>query len=264
MSESSTRRELRRALPRLRQALAARRPAAPSPITNPDYDRVYHYHVRKTAGTSLNAAFWALGGLDLKAMRSSDSVFGRGLHYVRNDRGLITAGDYFFANSHLPAYRVTLPPRTFAVTILRDPSARAVSYYRYLRWAASDAGGSRDPAIRWVREEAEVLGEDFTAFLWRVPERALLAQLSQFSERMDPAEAAAAVLGCDAVCFTETFAADLKELGEVLGIDLVEGHERRFGEEVALAEDERAALRERLAPEYEMLAMVRAGLAATA
>ena len=30
-------------------------------------DRVYHIHLRKTAGTSINAAFWSLAGIDLKS-----------------------------------------------------------------------------------------------------------------------------------------------------------------------------------------------------
>ena len=72
--------------------------------------RVYHFHVRKTAGTSLNSAFWALGGFDLGAISDRQAVEGNGLRFVRGNRRLIEEGDYFFANSHLPAHELRLPP----------------------------------------------------------------------------------------------------------------------------------------------------------
>jgi len=249
---------------------------------NPDYERVYHYHIRKTAGTSLNAAFWALAGLDLDQMSDRSAVEGNGLKLVRGNAELIAKGDYFFANSHQPAYRLSLPPATFTVTILRDPAARAISYYRYLLWARGDGAarekepfidnvlaesafldrGARSPLARLGRRRRGEVG--FAEFLERVPAEHLLTQLQMFSERLDPTEAAERVLACSAVCFTETFPEDLRRLALVLGLELEQRRERSFGEPVSLTEAERDLLRERLAPEYAMVDRVRAGLASRA
>jgi Sulfotransferase family len=249
---------------------------------NPDYERVYHYHIRKTAGTSLNAAFWALAGLDLREISDRSEVEGNGLKLVRGNVELIEKGDYLFANSHQPAYRLRLPPATFTVTILRDPVSRVISYYRYLLWARSDsAAGEEEPFIGEVLAESAFLdgarsplarlrrrppGREvsFGEFLERVPPHRLLTQLHMFSERLDPAEAAERTMACSAVCFTETFAADLKRLALRLQLDLEEKRERSFGEEVELADDELALLHERLAPEQAMIDRVRAGLASRA
>lgn len=244
---------------------------------NPAYKRVYHYHVRKTAGTSLNAAFWALAGLDLRAMADRQVAEGNGLRVVRGNPRLIAEGDYFFANSHQPAHALRLPPATFTVTILRDPAARAISYYGYLLWARSgEASRDREPFLDEVLAESAFLDGGrrgflarlaprrrevaFRDFLDRVPPSHLLTQLQMFSERMDPAEAAENALACSAVCFTETFPEDLKALAGELQLDLEEKRERRFGEKAVLTEDELGLLRERLAPEYAMIDRVREGL----
>jgi peptidoglycan/xylan/chitin deacetylase (PgdA/CDA1 family) len=232
---------------------------------NGEYDRVYHHHVRKTAGTSLNAAFWALGGLDLHSMGKSRDVTSNGLRFVRFDPELIASGEYFFANSHLPAYRLELPPRTFTVTILRDPVARVVSLYRYLVWVRANPGARQaEPMIDSLQREAAALEGGLLASIDRAPPEYLLRQLSMFSERMDPLEAAENVLGCDAVCFTETFPEDLEAVSRALGLELRELHERRFGAQVSPTEEERDRLLDRLAPEYAMIDCVRREIGARA
>jgi hypothetical protein len=238
---------------------------------NPDFERVYHFHVRKTAGTSLNSAFWALGGLDLRAVSDSQAIEGKGLRFVRGNPRLIEAGDYFYANSHLPAYELRLPPATYTITILRDPAARAISYYRYLLWARSDpAAGEVEPFIDEVLAEGSFLDRrlsmrrgrhGFRDFIDRVPASHLLTQLHMFSARFDPGEAAERALSCSAVCFTETFVEDLGRVAEELRLPLAEKRERSFGEKVEPSEEERELLRERLAPEYAMIDRVRQGLA---
>jgi len=236
---------------------------------NPDYERVYHFHVRKTAGTSLNAAFWALGGLDLRAVAGDQAIEGNGLKFVRGDKRLIEEGDYFFANSHRPAHELRLPPATYTITILRDPAARVISYYRYLLWARSNRKARREePFIDDVVAESSFLGRrlslrrraGFRDFLERVPEERLLTQLQMFSARRDPVEAAANALACSATCFTETYPEDLRRVAAELRLDLGEKRERSFGEKVELSDEEQALLRERLAPEYAMVERVREGV----
>ncbi len=249
---------------------AARGMAATAKVSAVDYKRVYHFHVRKTAGTSLNSAFWALGGLDLRAVSNNQVIEGNGLKFVRGNQRLIEKGDYFFANSHQPAYELRLPPGTYTITILRDPAARVISYYRYLLWARSNrAAREAEPFIDDVVAESSFLDRrvslrrreiTFRDFLERVPTERLLTQLHMFSERLDPSEAAENALACSATCFTETYAEDLKRVAAELQLDLSEKKERSFGEKVDLSDDERALLRERLAPEYAMIERVREGL----
>jgi hypothetical protein len=267
--------------------------------------RIYHFHVRKTAGSSLDAAFYALGGLEGLSVHNQSSrgtTVGNGLAFVGANKPLIEGGDYFYGTSHFPAWWLDIPPGTFTVTILRDPVSRAISYYRYLLWARRNptavetepyikeildeavyfdgglASTSKALTMRTLRQERTAIQtfgplaylrrldprrweSEFRNFVTRVPPRSLLTQLHMFSERFDPVEAAERILACSAVCFTETFSEDLAQLGQTLGLELGEHSERRFGERVELDEPEREMLRECLAPEYEMLEPVRAGLA---
>lgn len=126
---------------------------------NPAYQRVYHFHVRKTAGTSLNAAFWALGGIESTEMGPTvDVITGNGLKFVRGNPSLVAGGDYFFASTHWLQRQVQLPPETFTVTILRDPVTRVLSYLRYLQWVmAAPESDIAEPFAKDVRAEGRFM-----------------------------------------------------------------------------------------------------------
>ncbi len=225
------------------------------------YRRVFHYHVRKTAGTSLNAAFWALGGLELAGF-GEPCCARRGEHvFVRHDPALIERGQYLFANGHHSAHTLNLPDATFTVTILRDPIQRLLSYYRYLRFVRDDpAASAREPYGELMREEIESLGADFCDFLGRVPKPHLLAQLHMFSRTYDVAEATERVLSCSAVLFTETYAQDLARLADRLGLVLPVLYKRRFGEPFKPGVRALKHARGLLADELDFVAAVSRGL----
>jgi hypothetical protein len=225
---------------------------------NGQYERVHHYHVRKSGGTSLNAAFWALGGLNLASIGRAVRFEGRGFVFVRHDPRLISTGDYLFSNAHRPAYTLELPVRTFTVTILRDPVRRIISYYRYLLWAkAHPRAYLVEPYLDSLQRETEWLGDSFRDFLDRVPQAYLLHQLHMFSATYDVAEATGRIEACDAVCWTETYAADLQRLSAALCLPLEERNERAFAPQLNIAAADRERAREMLEPEYELVRAVR-------
>ena len=227
----------------------------PSPL--PDGSRrIYLFHVRKTAGTSLARSFLALGGEDPTAVerRIYSSLLSRtrsGRYVVTCGRGTVQQEDYFFGWSHQAGHRVRLPSRTFTIALLRDPVARALSYYRYL--VAGDAT-QHDMVWRVQDNERALAGESFSDFLKNVPAELLLNQLYMFSRRFDASEAVERILECSAIMTTETYERDLHHLASTLGLALEYRRDRVTAfAKAPVEEKELAALRDRLAAEYEML-----------
>lgn len=224
-------------------------------------ERVYCFHVRKTGGTSLNLSFLALGGEDpLEVQRRIENS---SLHrttsgqyaFVAHQRALLNQGRYFYGWSHLPAHRISLPPRTFTVTILRDPVERVVSYYSYLR--EGDAPGMAFPVGGLERA---LTTRGFDAFLDVLPKTHLLAQLFMFSRTMDPAAAVERALGCSKVMFTDAYESGLSSLGETLSLSLDSRRDRATKVVTTLSAPERDRLRQLLDPEYQMLDQLRTRL----
>jgi len=222
--------------------------------------RVYLHHVRKTAGTSLFLSFLALGGEDpmdvwrrLAASRLQRTFSGP-YSFASNDRTVLAEGAYFFGRSHRPATDQPLPSRTFTVTILRDPVARVHSYYDYL--VAGDAPDMPGQVAGWERRHA---ADGFDAFLDRVPVGGLLTQLAMFSDRLEVAEAVDRIAACSSVFFTEDFADGLAHLGTRLDLPLTARRVRVTEKRSLLSERQTERLRDRLEPEYELLAALERG-----
>lgn len=224
------------------------------------YRRVYCHHVRKTAGTSLWMSFMALAGEDpmdvwrrITSSRLQRTVTGSypiasGLERV------IAEGAYLFARSHRPSYEQALPPKTFTVTVLRDPVRRLHSYYDYL--VAGDDPHS--PGQVAPRERRLVVG-GFDQFLDRVPRQDLLNQVAMFSAHLDPSEAADRIAACSSVFFTEGFATGLGDLATRLHLPLAVHQARVTGARSTLSDSQEDRLRTLLAPEYALLERLAAG-----
>lgn len=251
-------------LPRIRHALRTLRPAfRPTPrphhplsIATGD-DRIYHIHLRKTGGTSLNHIFLGVGAADPDAAyqelstRRSHCCEWNGFRYAGWNLARIMEGDYFYAFSHAPAWQLHLPERTFTVTCFRDPVARVLSHYWMLRNYAEDA-----TAHPCMRTEARWLGACFEDFLERIPAEHLKAQLWAFSSSFEVSEALDRVRHVSHVMFTEDFAAGLQRLEQRLAVRLPYRHCRtsRRGDVPSAA---LAKLRVMLADEYDFLSAVR-------
>ena len=221
------------------------------------FRRAYHFHVRKTGGTSLNRSFLGLGGEDpasvhwrirgaLHATRSNGRV------YVAHDAPLLERGYYTYGWHHAPAWTLTLPPETFTITVLRDPiSPRAVALplpprpRRRRRSAVSSRGGAR----------ARAAG-GFESFVRSTPTVDLLNQVHMFSPRLDPAEAAEAVRHCSAWFMTEDLGQGVDRLNQSLGLDLKHRWDRRSRTDDGLRVQHGDLLRTVLAPEYELLQLL--------
>jgi len=222
------------------------------------FKRVYHHHVRKTGGTSLNRAFLGLGGEDparvhwrmrgaLHATRSN------GLVFVAHDTPLLERGDYTYGWHHAPAWSLTLPPGTFTVTVLRDPISRVLSLFRYLL----DPDADKDQPFRAGKEERLRAAQGFESFVRATPAEDLLNQIYMFSARLNPDEAADGVRRCSAWFMTEHLNRGIDDLNKRLRVDLAHRWDRRSRPDDRLRDEYADLLRSVLAPEYEFLRLLR-------
>jgi hypothetical protein len=217
--------------------------------------RVYYYHIRKTAGTSLGFSFFALGGEDPVEVRRRISE-GRLRRTVSGPyafasfrREVLAEGAYFFGRSHRCYDDQPLPEGTFTVTVLRDPADRVHSYYDYLV-----AGNEPGLPGRLSGHERRVALGGFDAFLDRVPDRHLLNQVATFSKRLDVGEAADRIASCSSVLVSSDFVRGLADLGRRLDLPLTEHRARVTTTRSSLTDGQWDRLHARLEPEYELIA----------
>jgi Sulfotransferase family len=215
------------------------------------FRRIYHFHIRKTGGTSLNHLFLSLGG------RAGAEVYAETCRepyrpVVVNDKvflgwnqPLIERGHYYYAYSHMPYHRLTLPPQTFTFTCLRDPATRVISLYTMIL-------GYRDEPAPDRRKQRQLLwlGNGFSDFLLNLPPEELLNQIFMFSRALDRSEAFDNIASCSHYILTEGFSAGIQGLADKLQLALEPIHIRRSPVRPELGSLELEQLREKLEPEY--------------
>ena len=219
--------------------------------------RVYHYHIRKTGGTSINHAFLSLLSRDSKAVylalakkkKISFDVFS----IIGWNKSMINSGKYLYAFSHEPYHEIIDFQNTFTFTCFRDPCARVISHYRML--LEMQASNSTHPCMR---TEAPWLGRSFEDFLSLIPKEHLLNQLWMFSSSFSISEACHNISNLNCVLYTENIADGIRQLANKTGLPLQARHDRKTSHEFVPSDFDLENLRDRLEPEYQMLNRVRA------
>ena len=225
------------------------------------YKRFYHYHCRKTAGTSLAKIFMSIAGRDggqlfVDLGRQSDRpMIDDDLVFVGWNKPLIEQGDYFFGFSHFPFDEVNVPDGTFRFTSFREPADRVFSHYRMLLDFAKQKVPHPCFAV-----EGQWLGDSFDEFLERIPKEHLLNQLFMFSNTFDVNQAVNRILELDFCFFVEQFRESLNAFNRKTSLSLFHRHDRRTDHQHELTKQQRAKLRAVLDDEYRMLEKVQSGL----
>lgn len=221
------------------------------------YKRIYQYHVRKAAGTSIDHMFMSLSGKDgvdvyTKLTQSPTlRIIEDGKVFVVWSKRLIEEGNYFYASSHLPKHQIALPERTFTITSLRDPVSRVISHYKMLLHFKTN-----NIPHACMENEGPWLGESFDDFLDNIPPEHLLNQLYMFSESFDPDEAYDAVTRCSHFLFVDDFGRGIEQLSKKLDLDLKPRHTRKSQSEINIDSRALEKLKMKLEPEiiwYESL-----------
>ncbi len=189
------------------------------------YERIYFFHIRKTAGTSLNNMICHYSSGDaslfdrLSKKQNHRLIAGNGRIYVGWNQHLLEQENYYYGFSHIPKHFLKLPDKTFTITILRDPASRVISHYKMLLEQSRNKRWRPVHLLHYFNEQ-KWLGRSFSDFLDNIPRTHLLNQLYTFSSRYDIDEAYDNILKCSYFFFTEDFDSGVANLSKILQFDM--------------------------------------------
>ena len=222
-----------------------------------DYKRIYHYHIRKAAGTALNYSFLESGGecpswIFEGLVKHRTIVSENGRVFVGWNKWMIEKGYYFFAFSHLPKHKLTLPEGTFKLTVFRDPVERLFSHYRMIK--SFEERGIRHP---FLKKEANWVRGGFEGFLEQTPREHLCRQLYMFSENRSVVEALGELSKLNYWFFSDNYQEGIANLSCYLGIELKQKRENVSESSLVISTSEREAAKKVLADEYRFIEQAR-------
>ena len=180
-----------------------------------DYNSIYHVHIRKSAGSSINNLFYLKGHTSLKEIYREPIYIKKGYVYVQHNKELIEKGMYYYASSHFPLWDLKLDPDTFTFTILRDPVDRLISLYKYYCWVAQvdpNEGMKSDPSYQTLIKQERLLNKSFREFVGELSNKYLHAQLYTFDKDLNMDSALKRLSKVNRVYFFEDIGAAINEL----------------------------------------------------
>ena len=155
-------------------------------INNTRYSRIYHFHIRKCGGTSLNTAFSKFpngnsNNYQIVASQNENKAIFNNFPIVGWNLRHLKRGDFWYGFSHIEFERIfPLKKNTFTFSFLRDPIDRLLSHYNMIKdW---EINNSSHPAFE---KEGRWLGNSFSEFLEKIPKQHLQNQLFMFSNNFD-------------------------------------------------------------------------------
>ena len=223
---------------------------------------VYHIHIRKTAGSTINLAFLSETGLkdgeqiyNKLAKKRNHRVISENKVFVGWNTYLIKKGQYSYAFSHTPLHQLYLPQNAFLFTILRDPVKRVISHYNMLKYYK--ANKIDHPCMK---REAKWLGNSFDEFINNMPKEHLLNQLYMFSENYNLDEAIHELLNLDQILFTEDIESGINSLSKRLNWDLPISNQKKYNHKEKISATEVDRLQGILHKEYKLIDRIKESL----
>ena len=216
---------------------------------------IYHVHIRKTAGTTINFAFLSNANQDnvetfygeLSKKRNQRMVSNSKVFVGWNDT-LLNEGNYSYGFSHTPLHALNLPTNIFKFTCLRDPVKRVISHYNMLMHFQKNK--INHPCMK---TEGKWLGNSILDFVSLSPKYAMLNQLYMFSKRFDINEASDELSKLDCIMFTEKLSEGLKRLEKSTGWLLPISNQKKYNHKELISQDQMQKIKELLKPEYTLL-----------
>ena len=223
---------------------------------------IYHVHIRKTAGTSINLSFFNNYTEEDPNSFYQRLVAKNNSRLIKNNKvivgwnqSFVNRGKFNYAFSHIPFHQLNLKPHIFKFTCLRDPIKRFLSHYNMLMYYQH-----HEPNHKILKGEGHWLGNSFGDFLKNIPMHHIKNQLHMFSSQLDRAEAFDNIMQLDHIMFTENFADDLKTLEKKLNLQLPVLRSKSYGYKADIPESSLSRLREILDDEYLLLEKIRSCL----
>ena len=184
-------------------------------------DRVYHIHIRKSAGSSLNNVFFMQAGLSLQEFWREPVYVKNGMVFVQHQKEPIIQGNYYYASSHYPIWELNLKPNTFTYCILRDPIDRLVSLYKYYCWVAQvdeKTGYAKDPSYYVLLAQKNLLNKTFSDFVKELSPKYLSNQLFIFDKDLNAEKAIALLATVNKVYFFDMLDFAITDLTATLNL----------------------------------------------
>lgn len=224
------------------------------------YKRIYHVHIRKCGGTSVNMMFLQQFAGEVGAQEAYDALSNApdhravvsGIPVVGWNQRLIERGAFGFGFSHIPFHELTLPRDTYSFLLLRDPASRVISHYAMLRSFIEQS--IAHPCLETEGYWAE---NGFDAFLEHMPRAHLERQLYMLDPDFDLDRALWRLSTISNVKMLPNLDRLVAEINDEFQLDLAPIHTRKAANPFRPDEGQRQRLEGRLENEYRFLEKAR-------
>lgn len=183
--------------------------------------KIYHFHLMKTGGTSLNDGIISSHYKDTMNWHSdmykypdcriiTDKKIFVSFNYL-----LIHLGLFHYGFSHRPYHQTRLPKGTYSITCIRDPLLRNYSRYKHIKKNINEKNFQAHTA-----SELNAAEGSFGNYLELISDREMCNQLYFYSNNGNVCEAIDNLSKVNFILRNECFAEDINVLNKKIGLEI--------------------------------------------